>query len=307
MALTQQFLEVPARHLRQSCCFRYRQNPSLVKRQRELLPQRRFNFIGRQAQRRDYVIGYCQRHLRHTRQYSMGPHFLKRGNVSQHFSLPAHDATSTGPHAFVARNGLIQFCIMGRFGRGNIFLVLLGVAANLRGTVEPIVSNTSPLIALSILNWLDLPRHFFDPVILPEGVVSEATRRGFARRGAREIANGIETGWIHVASPAAHELVASLSDDLGIGEAEAIVLAVERKAVLLIDDPSGRRRAKQLDVQIIGTLGLLALAKHAGRIPEVSSWVLKLQQGGYHLGERLIEKFLTDMGERPPSKEQVQP
>src|SRR5438128_1158787 len=46
MALTQQFLEVPARHLRQSCCFRYRQNPSLVKRQRELLPQRRFNFIG---------------------------------------------------------------------------------------------------------------------------------------------------------------------------------------------------------------------------------------------------------------------
>ena len=83
VALTQQFLEVPARHLRQ----------------RQLLPQRRFNFIGRKAQRGDYVIGYCQYHLRHTRQYPTGPRFLKRGDVSQRFSLPPHDATSTGPHA----------------------------------------------------------------------------------------------------------------------------------------------------------------------------------------------------------------
>jgi predicted nucleic acid-binding protein len=163
------------------------------------------------------------------------------------------------------------------------------------------------LIALSILDWLDLPRHFFDPIIIPEAVVNEATGRGFTPRGAREIANGIETGWIHVASPVAHELLASLSDDLGIGESEAIVLAVEPKAVLLIDDPSGRRRARQLDVQITGTLGLLALAKHSGRIPAVSSWVLKLQEGGYHLSERLIEKFLTDMGERPASKEHARP
>lgn len=196
---------------------------------------------------------------------------------------------------------------MGRFGRGKFFIVILRSKANLRSTMAPIVSNTSPLIALSILDWLDLPRHFFDPIIIPEAVVSEATGRGFARRGAREIANGIETGWIRVASPAAHELVASLSDDLGIGEAEAIVLAVERKAVLLIDDPSGRRRAKQLDLQITGTLGLLALAKHSGRIPEVSSWVLKLQEGGCHLSEKLIEIFLNNMGERPPSKEHAQP
>ncbi len=79
VALTQQFLEVPAGHLRQCCCFRHRQNTPLVKGQRQLLPQRRFNFIGRKAQCRDHVIGYCQRHLRHTQQYSMGPRFLKRG------------------------------------------------------------------------------------------------------------------------------------------------------------------------------------------------------------------------------------
>jgi predicted nucleic acid-binding protein len=163
------------------------------------------------------------------------------------------------------------------------------------------------LIALSILDWLDLPRHFFAPIIVPEAVVSEATGRGFARRGAREIASAIEKGWMQVASAVGRELVALLSDDLGIGEAEAIVLAVERKAVLLIDDPLGRRRAKQMAVRITGTLGLLALAKHSGRIPEVSSWVLKLQRGGYHLGGRLVEKFLADMGECPPSNEHAQP
>src|SRR6266545_7326328 len=143
--------------------------------------------------------------------------------------------------------------------------------------MQPVVSNTSPLIALSILDWLNLPRHFFDPIIIPQAVVSEAIPQGIARPGAREIDVAIKAGWIHVASPVNRELIVSLSDDLGVGEAEAIVLAVERKAILIIDDPSGRRRAKQLGVQITGTLGLLGLAKNAGKIPEVSSWIVKLK------------------------------
>src|SRR5207247_8129485 len=67
--------------------------------------------------------------------------------------------------------------------------------------MQPVVSNTSPLIALSILDWLHLPRHFFYPIIIPQAMVSEAIPQGIARPGAREIDLAIKAGWIQVASP----------------------------------------------------------------------------------------------------------
>lgn len=135
--------------------------------------------------------------------------------------------------------------------------------------------------------------------------MAEATKPGLHGRGAREIDTAIGAGWIEVASPSKAELVSAFSDDLGVGEAEAIVLAVELKAVLLIDDLAGRRKARQLGVQITGTLGLLALAKNSGKISGVSSSIAKLQAGGYHLGRTLIEEFLIAMRESPLSEKEA--
>ncbi len=163
--------------------------------------------------------------------------------------------------------------------------------------METAVSNTSPLIALSIIEWLDLPGQFFDPIVVPQAVVKEAIVNGAARPGAREIDAAIKAGWIRVESPRDTTLAAALSDELGLGEAEAITLAVEYHCVLIIDEPAGRHKAKRLGLRIIGTLGLLALAKNSGKIDLVSPWISKLQAGGYRLGDSLIARFLKDMGE----------
>jgi hypothetical protein len=50
------------------------------------------------------------------------------------------------------------------------------------------------------------------------------------------------------------------------GEAEAIVLAKELKTPLLVDDAKARKYAKLLNVEVIGTLGLLKMAKTRGVI-----------------------------------------
>jgi hypothetical protein len=59
--------------------------------------------------------------------------------------------------------------------------------------------------------------------------------------------------------------VKRLCDELDLGEAEAIALAHETRAdVVLIDELNGRRIAKREGIPIIGLMGVLANAKMSG-------------------------------------------
>jgi predicted nucleic acid-binding protein len=70
------------------------------------------------------------------------------------------------------------------------------------------------------------------------------------------------------------EEVHRLSIELDLGEAEAIALAKERHAdVLLLDEAEGRRVALRERVPIIGLLGVLIQAKQTGHIPSARKLV----------------------------------
>ena len=71
-------------------------------------------------------------------------------------------------------------------------------------------------------------------------------------------------------------LVEALTLTVDLGEAEAITLALETDAPLLIDDLKGRRVARRMSVKIIGSLGVLALAKNRGLIGSVKPYVERL-------------------------------
>jgi predicted nucleic acid-binding protein len=61
-----------------------------------------------------------------------------------------------------------------------------------------------------------------------------------------------------------------LINDLGPGEAQVLMLALEHdEAIVILDDGLARRVAEMLEIPLTGTLGLLLDAKKAGLIANV--------------------------------------
>ena len=93
-------------------------------------------------------------------------------------------------------------------------------------------------------------------------------------------------------------LVNALQVELDKGEAEAIALAQELAAdLLLIDEHLGRAAATRLGVRIIGLLGVLIEAKHRGLILEVKPLVDALMNLGFRVKHDLYQRVLQAAGE----------
>jgi predicted nucleic acid-binding protein len=89
------------------------------------------------------------------------------------------------------------------------------------------------------------------------------------------------------------------TETLGRGEAEAITLAFELSAdLLLTDDRKARQTAERLGLKCSGLLGLLVRAKDLGKIASVKSKIEMLQsRGGLYLSEEVIAEALKLAGE----------
>jgi predicted nucleic acid-binding protein len=122
-------------------------------------------------------------------------------------------------------------------------------------------------------------------------VMREVTSSG---TGAVELA---AAEWLTEVTPTDATLLARLRSDIDAGEAEAVALAVERQALLLIDDRQGRRAAREYGIDFTGTVGLLIDAKLAGLIPSVVPLLHDLVASGVYLGAGLINRARRMAGE----------
>jgi hypothetical protein len=160
-----------------------------------------------------------------------------------------------------------------------------------------VVSDTSPLRALAHLRLLDLLGALFGEVYVPPGVIVEL--RIARRRFPSLDLSGLPS--IRVQSAADTQLVAELMRTLDPGESEAIALALELgAAMLLMDEASGRHEAKRRGLSVTGVLGMLRDAKHAGFVPAVKPLLDELKAGlGFFIADPLRTQILTDCGEAP--------
>ena len=83
------------------------------------------------------------------------------------------------------------------------------------------------------------------------------------------------------------------------GEAEAIVLMLETRAdKLLIDDQEGRSKAVELQLPVIGTLGILLIAKQRGLLEVIKPQVEALITiAKFRISSALFDHALTLAGE----------
>ncbi len=162
-----------------------------------------------------------------------------------------------------------------------------------------VVSDTSPIINLAVIGHLDLLPKLYGTVVVPQAVYDEIVEAGAGQAGAITVA---QANWIEVRQITNQLLVVSLEGELDAGEAEAIVLAVELQAtVLLIDERKGRVVANRLGVAPIGLLGVLLMAKHEGLILGVR-WLMDdlRSKAGFWISEALYTHVLHVAGESAP-------
>jgi len=156
-----------------------------------------------------------------------------------------------------------------------------------------VASNSSVIIALAMICRLDLLKKLFKEIVVPEAVWKEVTVEG--KPGHEKI---LRAEFIHVKKACNRRLIAFLEEFVDEGEAEAIVLALELNAdLLLVDDRDARDLAKKLGLQVMGTLGVLALAKHMGLIQEVKPIIDKLIKSDFWISKRILKEFLKELGE----------
>ena len=159
-----------------------------------------------------------------------------------------------------------------------------------------IISNTGPLVALAVIDRLDVLNLLFDEVIVPEAVHGELLAGGMNHAGTAAYQ---QAQWIKV-SKLANALDPLLASVLDKGEASVIQLARESGiAHVLIDERKGRQIAREVyQLQVVGSARILVEAKRRGHLANVEEALADMRRHGYYLHEKIVAAILREAGER---------
>lgn len=158
------------------------------------------------------------------------------------------------------------------------------------------VSNTSPLLNLAIVDHLFLPEKQFQTVYIPEAVLAEL-RVNEDLKGSNHLKAALEKGWLKVQPVQNKALVQLLRRELDQGESEAIALAIEKQAdLILLDEKEGRRIARTLNLKITGILGIAIKAWQQGDLESMPAFIQQLRtQAGFHISPNLEQQILAQI------------
>lgn len=161
-----------------------------------------------------------------------------------------------------------------------------------------IVCNSSPIINLSKINRLDLIEKIYKQIIIPCAVFDELVVKGNTKDHVSEIKSLIDIDVIIVKKVKNLGLINLLRKDLDYGESEAIALAQEIKADLIIlDEKDARDIASIYDLKKTGFLGILIKAKEKGFVNSVKENIDLAINEGFWIDDNLYNFILTKIDE----------
>ena len=163
-----------------------------------------------------------------------------------------------------------------------------------------LVCNASPLIVLAKAGLLDLLTGLCPGFRIPRSVAEEVSRINDPADPARIWLSRNST--FVAEAPSVSPFV--MAWDLGAGESSVISLVESLPgSIAVLDDLAGRRCAQALGLPVVGTLGLILMAKRRGFISSVGPALDSIVAAGLFISRHHIDSILTQAGEssQPPS------
>jgi predicted nucleic acid-binding protein len=149
-----------------------------------------------------------------------------------------------------------------------------------------VIADTSPISYLILIDEVDVLPLLYREIFVPQAVFQELTSPDApdkVRKWFRSRPDWFEIRELTRVVPVA------LSDLLDKGESEAIQLATELNAdLILIDELAGRRVAAENGLNVIGLIGVLAAASSRGLI-DADDVAAKLERTNFFISKDLIE------------------
>lgn len=147
-----------------------------------------------------------------------------------------------------------------------------------------VIADSSSLMALDNIGESEVLQKLYSEISITPEVASEYGHKLPA--------------WIQIRTASESSKQRSEVRDLDSGEATSIALALDSDdPLLIIDEKKGRRVAERLNIEIIGTVGILIKAKIAGLLDDPETLVSRLESVSFRLDENLKAK-LMNIGER---------
>lgn len=156
-----------------------------------------------------------------------------------------------------------------------------------------VVSDTTPLHYLILIGHVSILERLYGEIIIPPAVLKELGHLA----APREVSAWAKSppAWVKVQTP---ESIPQYFEDLDFGERQALALAKEINAELvLLDDKVARRCAEHESLKVKGTLGVVADAAKAGLL-DFQETVELLQRTSMHIDAKLAQRIIEEYEKR---------
>jgi len=164
-----------------------------------------------------------------------------------------------------------------------------------------LVINASPIILLGKADLLKTISPLAKTWIIPDGVIHEVQEKRPIDPYLSALASNSEVMRKTVLN--IHSSIAAW--DLGQGESEVLTLALEKpRTGVVLDDLQARKCAELFEIPLIGTLGIVVLAKRKGLISLVKPFIERLVAIGLYINSAILTRILIGVGEKDDKNEE---